>query len=456
MSLFTIGNSGIQAARIGMNATAMNIANVNTPGYSRQRAEQSSIGPMGNQRLFSGSGVAVDGIRRMADQFRTEQVWRGTTEQSYYAQGQSYLGALEKMIGSDATGLGDGLDNLFKALSGATEKPENQAMRQDLLTEAKSLAMRFNNLQKFMQRQRSDIQQQQQDIAGNINSLTGNIAQYNQKISETEAAGGDTSVLRDQRDELVKSLSEKVDIRINQNDKGEYQITLPSGQPLVSGKDVGTISIVPDASGELNMSISFGGTAFNADLASGGQLGALHDYEINTLAATEASVNGMAEAMATAFNDQLAKGFDLNGDAGKPLFVFDLSNPDGMLQVGDIAWDELAFSSDPLAQGNNENLLALIKIKTETYAIPGVGNSSLDNASASLISTIGIQSRQNQTELSAATSLLQEAIAQRDSYSAVDYDEEYVNLTSYTQAYQANMKVIATGDQIFSDLLALF
>lgn len=456
MSIINIGYSGANAARIGMNVTALNIANAATAGYSRQRIEQQAIGPMGNQRLFSGNGVEVTNIRRMADQFRIGQVWRANTQTSYFDQGQVYLGALESLLGTETSGIGDGLDNFFKSLSGASEKPDNQAMRQDVLTEARALATRFNNIQSFLQKQRSDSQLQQRNLTASINSVSGNIAEYNKKIRETEAIGGDTSVLRDQRDELVRELSGYVDVRVQENDKGEYSLMLPSGQPLVSGSDVGQLSMEMDAKGQPFLQLSFAGSRYQVDMATGGQFGALHDYQVNTLNGIEQSVLGMAESLANAFNDQLGKGFDLKGNPGKALFDFDPANPNGMLQVNDLAWDELAFSGDASATGDNKNLLALIGIKNQTFNIPGIGDATLDSASASLISTVGIKSRQNQTELTAAAALLEDAVTQRDNYSAVDYDEEYVSLTNYTQAYQANMKVIATGDQIFSDLLALF
>lgn len=456
MSIINIGYSGASAARIGMNVTALNIANAATRGYSRQRVEQQAIGPMGNQRLASGNGAEVTNIRRMADQFRIGQVWRANTQTRYFDEGQSYLGALEKLLGTDTSGIGDGLDNFFKSLSGASEKPDNQAMRQDVLTEARALSTRFNNIQSFLQKQRSNSQQQQRDLTVSINSVSGNIAEYNKRIKETEAMGGDTSILRDQRDELVNELSGYVDVRAQENEKGEYSLMLPSGQPLVSGSDVGSLSMEKDASGEPFLQLNFAGSSYQVDMKTGGAFGALHDYQVNTLNGIEESIIGMAESMASAFNDQLALGFDLKGNAGKPLFDFDISNPNGMLQVNDLAWDELAFSSDATATGDNKNLLALIGIKTKTFTIPGIGESTLDSASASLISTVGIKSRQNQTELTAAAALLEDAVLQRDSYSAVNYDEEYVGLTNYTQAYQANMKVIATGDQIFTDLLALF
>ncbi|MEJ5063846.1 flagellar hook-associated protein FlgK [Erwinia sp. MYb375] len=454
-SLFNIGYSGIRAAQTQLNVTALNTANLATPGYTRQRVEQMAIGPMGQVRFDSGSGVAVTSIRRMADQFLIGQVWRTNSEGNFYATAQNYLGQLETLVGSETSGLGEGLDNLFGALSGATERPENQAMRQNVLSNAKMLATRFNKLQEFFNKQHSDIRTQQQNSIGSINVLSTNIADYNKKIIESEAQGGDTSVLRDQRDELVKQLSGFIDVRINETPEGSYTVALNSGQPLVSGSTAGKL-VFDESGGNRRLSLSFSTTSFSVDMDCGGALGGLYQYETETLNGMEESVQGMAKSLANAFNSQLAAGFDSQGNPGKPLFSFDLTNPNGMLGITDLTWDELAFSSIPDASGNNDNLQALIKIANLTMDIPGMGNTSLSNASATMVGTVAAHSRDNQAALEAASTLLTQAENDRSNYSSVSEDEEAINLIVYTKAYQSNMKVISTGDQIFNDLLALF
>ncbi|MBK4724677.1 flagellar hook-associated protein FlgK [Pantoea agglomerans] len=454
-SLFNIGYSGIRAAQTQLNVTALNTANLATPGYTRQRVEQMAIGPMGQVRFDSGSGVAVTSIRRMADQFLTSQVWRANSEGNFYATAQNYLGQLETLVGSETSGLGEGLDNLFGALSGATERPENQAMRQNVLSNAKMLATRFNKLQEFINKQHSDIRTQQQNSIGSINVLSTNIADYNKKITESEARGGDTSILRDQRDELVKQLSGFIDVRINETPEGSYTVALSGGQPLVSGSTAGKLAF--DESGaNRSLSLSFSTTSFSVDMDCGGALGGLYQYETETLNCMEESVQGMAKSLADTFNSQLAAGFDMKGNPGKPLFSFDLANANGMLEITDITWDELAFSSISDANGNNDNLQELIKVGNLTMDIPGMGNTTLSNASATMVGTVATHSRDNQAALEAASTLLTQAENDRSNYSSVSEDEEAINLIVYTKAYQSNMKVISTGDQIFNDLLALF
>jgi len=114
--------------------------------------------------------------------------------------------------------------------------------------------------------------------------------------------------------------------------------------------------------------------------------------------------------------------------------------------------DELAFSSDPDAPANGDNLTALLGLASEPLDIPGMDIMSVNDACSTIISQIGIASRQNQTEETAASNVLYEAQSQQASVSGVNMDEEAVN----TQSYQANLKVISTSAEIFDDVLQMF
>ncbi|MEO3989840.1 flagellar hook-associated protein FlgK [Pseudocitrobacter cyperus] len=456
MSMINIAYSGIQAAQVGMNVTSMNIANMLVSGYSRQGVVQSAIGPMGEAGLTPGSGVQVDSIRRISSQYLVNQVWQTNTKANYFSTGNQYITSLEKVIGTDTTSLGNGLDEFINALSELTQTPESPALRQQLLNQAGSLATRFNSMNNFITSQKESINTQRSAMVDQINTLSGNIADYNKKIADMESTGGNASVLRDQRDELVKTLSSMADVKVSEDKSGSFTVSLTNGQPLVSGKTAGQLSVGQDANGNSTLTLKFSTSEFSLNPSTGGQLGALYDYETGTLQQMKESVQGMAEAVASLFNEQLKKGYDLNGNPGKELFTFDPSNPAGMLQVNDLTPEELALSGAKDEPGNSDNLTALIELKNQKTDIPGLGNMSLNEGAAAIISTIGIASRQSTTEMEAAVAVSEQAQTQRDNLSAVNQDEEAINLQIYMQSYQANMKVISTGNQIFTDLMNLF
>lgn len=455
MSMINIAFSGLQAAQLGMNVTSMNTANYLTSGYSRQGIIQSAIGPMGEAGITPGSGVQVDSIRRISSQYLVNQVWQTNTKSNYYSMGNQYISALEKVIGTDSTSIGTGLDDFVSALSELTQEPESQARRQQLLNQANTLATRFNSMNNFVTSQKESITTQRGAMVDQINTLSGGIADYNKKIVEMDATGGNSSTLRDQRDELVKQLSSLAEVKVSDDSSG-YTVSLSNGQPLVSGKTAGQLSVGTDGNGNSTLTLKFSTSEFSLNPSAGGQLGALYDYETGTLQQMGDAIKGMAEAVANQFNDQLAKGYDLNGQPGKPLFTFDPSNPAGMLQVNDLEPEELALSDNPDEPGNGNNLNILIELKNQKVDIPGLGNMSLNEGAAAIISTIGIASKQSKTEMDAAVAVSEKAQEQRDNLSAVNQDEEALNLQVYMQSYQANMKVIAAGNQVFSDLLNIF
>lgn len=455
MSMFDIAYSGLQAANMGMLVSSMNANNVLTAGYTRQGIVQSAIGPMGEAGLSPGNGVQVDSIRRISSQYLVNQVWQTNTKASYYSMGNEYVSSLEKVIGTDSTSLGTGLDDFVSALSALTQQPESQALRQQLLNQAKTFSTRFNSMNNFISSQKESINTQRGAMVDQINTLSGNIAEYNKKIAAMDSTGGNSSVLRDQRDELVKTLSSMADVKVTDDSSG-YTVSLSNGQPLVSGKTAGTLSTGKDSNGNTTLTLKFSNSEFSLNPSIGGQLGALYDYETGTLGQMSDAVQGMAKAMADMFNAQLEKGYDLNGQQGKPLFTFDATNPAGILQVNDLSPDELALSGDPKEPGNGDNLNALLELKNQKTDIPGLGNMSLSEGAAAIISTIGIASKQSKTEMDAAVAVRDDAQTQRDKLSGVNQDQEAMNLQAYMQAYQASMKVISTGNQVFSDLLSMF
>ena len=126
-----------------------------------------------------------------------------------------------------------------------------------------------------------------------------------------------------------------------------------------------------------------------------------------------------------------------------------------MLMVNDVKPGELAFSSAAGETGNNEVLLALLELKGQNITVNG-NQVTLNDAYAGLLGEIASTSRQNQADLKSATSVTVQAQSQRDSVSAVSREEEAVNLMTYQQAFQANMKVIATANQLFDEMLRAF
>ena len=456
MDMINIGYSGANTAQVELNVTAQNTANAMTDGYTRQVAMISSIGASSGSSNSAGNGVQVDSIRRVSNQYQVSQVWYAASDNGYYSTQQEYITQLETVLSDDNTSLSGGFDDFFAALSAATSSPDDSALREQVISESSALALRVNNTLDYIDSQSSEIVSQEQAMVAQVNTLTSGIASYNQQIAEAEANGDNASALYDARDQMVEQLSGIMDVQVNIDDQGNYDVTLKNGQPLVSGQESSTIALESNADGSQSMSLTFAGTTSTMNTDTGGSMVALFDYQNDVLTPLTDTINSMAEQFADAVNTQLAQGYDLNGNPGAPLFIYDENSSDGPLEVNpDITADELAFSSSSDESGNSDNLQALINISTEPLNIDGLGSVTVGEACSSIISNIGIYSQQNQTEAQAAANVYSEAQNQQSSVSGVSMDEEAVNLITYQQIYEANLKVISAGADIFDSVLEM-
>lgn len=466
MSLLSqIGYSGVRAAQVALTATGQNVANVNTPGYSRLGVEMGSLS--GHTALSSGRGVQVNNIRRIADDFVNRQLWRATSDHGFNETRTKYLDALESLMASEGANISGGLDNFYAALSEATSTPDSIALRQQILNEARNLAQRVNGLSNNIESQLNGLRGQREAIVIELNGLTENIALLNKRITHVEASNGDAKALRDQRDALVQDLAELADVRVQEAADGSFSLSLANGQPLVAGPSAAKIKLTTVAGNEQNFELQFAGTPFPmARNGWGGKLDGLYEAEYNSLRATQGTISEIAAGIASLFNNAQAGGFDLNGNSGQPLFTYDPTSISQVLTVNALEPEDLAFSSvDPDADGdgipddnhpgNNEQLLVMLGLKTTVVTVDGVAT-TLNDAYATLLGGVASASRQSQADTETSRSVQAQAQSQRDSISAVNLDEEGVNLMNYQQAYQANLKVITTAGVLFDSVLGMF
>lgn len=457
MNLTNIALTGLNANRVALDVTAQNVANVNTPGYSRQQALMASVGGGKYDSLSAGMGVQVTSIRRVTDQFLVKQTWSTGSESAYASRYTTNMSQIENTLGADGFSLSAGLDSLFAALHDASTKPESTPLRQQIINEAEALSRRFNTLTESLYNQHQDMSDQRSAAVSQVNSLLSNIADINQQIVELQGTGGNPAQLMDTRDALVGDLSQMVEVKTTNQANGSMQISLSNGQPLVMGSESGTLQAVPDSSDAYmaNMQVVFGNQSFAIPGQLGGEIGALNDYQTEVLKPYMTAVDDMAQSMADAFNSELALGLDLDGMPGKALFSYDPDNPAASLTLTDITATELALSGDG-NPGNSDNLQALIAIGSQTFTIAGFGAQSLNDAFTSMVGEVAIKARQAESDSQAKTTMNEQAIAKRDNVSAVNSDEEAANLMTFANAHNANMKVISTANQLFDTVLQLF
>lgn len=456
MSMYNIALSGAMANQVAMNVTAQNTANMNSAGYSRKTVEQSAV-IYGNTGPYNvGNGVSVTSIRRVSDQATVERLRDANTEMQYNFSFLSGMKNIESVLGMDGLNVSLGLNDFFAALEEATLSPESLVYRTQVLANAESLSARFNGTMTQLDNHLTATIKQQATTITQVNSQLQNVANLNEQIRQASAQGQDISAYQDALDGELRQLSQSMGVNVLYNDDGTVELSTQAGQPLVVGSQVAQLSL-NNSSGDkygTDISINFNGESFTFKDPKGGELGAVDKLKNEQYLPVMSQLNDIAAGFADAVNELLMQGTDLNGNPGKPLFTYDPDNPAATLTLTDITASELAFSSNG-SVGNGDIAAELSKLANQPIEIGGQQVNIYD-AYTQILGTVGVASQKAQGDYQTAVIGLSEAQAARDSISAVSSNEEAANLMMYMNAYSANMKVIATANQMFDTVLSSF
>lgn len=225
-----------------LNTTGHNIANANTPGFSRQIVNMSATRPIEAVGLMRsnnpgqlGTGVEVTSITRVRQQFLDDQFRNENKSLGNWSIQSDTLEKLEKIVNEPSdSGLRTVLDNFWKSWSDLANDPENVAGRKIVAESAKALTDSFNETAKKLNDLSADLTESIDAKAGEINTLTSAIASLNDEIMQIEGLGDNPNDLRDQRDLLTDQLSKIVDVQVVDTPQG-YTINM-GGTNLVTYK----------------------------------------------------------------------------------------------------------------------------------------------------------------------------------------------------------------------------
>ncbi|MYM89016.1 flagellar hook-associated protein FlgK [Rugamonas sp. FT82W] len=460
MSISYNALSGALAAQAALNTVSQNIANAQTKGYTRQGVLLQASAGDGSSGMSPGNGVKIGSLLRFSDSYKSQQMWRAASDLGQHTQTQPYLTQMEKVMSDGKSSLSYGIDTLFKAFNAAAVDPTSTPLRQQVITAADSMSQQFNSIYNVTSNQLISVQQQRSAILPGLNESLAGIAALNQQVISIGNNGTNTSALIDQREQLIDKVASQIGVEVLNNPDGTASVSLKSGQPLVVANLYGKLAF-DNTGGAPQLALTFANTSFKLDdTRVGGQLGGLADYQENTLKPLQKSISEIAEQMSGMINTQLAAGFTSPGVPGTDLLKFNTANPtDGTIQLLQVTSGfktaDLAFSSDGLP-GDSGNLQKLVAIKGQPITLTSLGSVLLGDADTQVVGKLGIDSQQNQAQLNTATTVRQQSEDDWKSTSAVNTDEEAINLVEFQNMYQANMKVIAVANTLFDATIKMF
>ncbi|MDE2175529.1 MAG: flagellar hook-associated protein FlgK [Betaproteobacteria bacterium] len=314
--------TGLQAAQSALQVTGNNIANVNTPGYSRETAVQSTLTPSLYGGQYLGNGTQIDAVTRSYNSYLQSQVWSTAATASGANTLNTQIQPIANLIAGTDSGLSTSINQFFASgVAQVAANPADLPSRQSLISQSQSLAQTIQTSAQQLQSAASGVNQQLGQSVTAINSLTQQIAQLNVQINTLSGTGSTPNSLLDQRDQLITQLSGQVGVTVLPQDGNQVNVFTGNGQVLVAGAQSFDLKTTPSAydPSQLEVAYASNGAVLSQGLQ-GGTLGGLLQFRSQVLQPAQNALGRIADGLASAMNSQQAQGLDLNGQFGAALF----------------------------------------------------------------------------------------------------------------------------------------
>jgi flagellar hook-associated protein 1 len=514
---------GLETARRGMftqqsalYVTGHNIANANTPGFSRQRInfEQTSPYPAASMNRPQipgqmGTGVEAGSVQRIREGFLDLQYRVESNKVGYYSSMSESLTKMEEIMNEPSeSGLHATMEKFWNSLQDIASHTENTGARDVAAASGQMVADTLNYYYNSLSRVQQDIGNEIGVKVKEINALVSQIDQLNKQIASVEPNGYLPNDLYDERDLYVDQLSQLVNVKVTNVKPTEYghakdiaeglykiEIVGEDGSPFspaavlldVTKEDglkpanlLEVYDTADDSAEDLELisgtitQIKVGDVALEGVNFSGELAGLIKSYGYQDSGGNVAGyypdmlkkLDDFTTAFMNEFNAIHQKGFDLAGNAGVEFFVLDPEkgdNPGQQIKVNaDIMKDSSLIAAAATAEGgsgDNENAhqLALIKTKSfgsyESTPPASMTSGNLDTYYSGIIGRLGVDSQSAQKNAKNSLVLADSVDKSRQSVSAVSLDEEMTNMIKFQHAYNAAARNITVVDEMLDKII---
>ncbi len=439
-----LGIRALRAFQIGLEVTGHNVANVNTPGYTRRRVRFANTPEFAiSPQLRLGTGVMAQSIQRIRDLMLEQRVNTNTGDWARWNALAENLQAIEGLFNEPGEqGISAKLNALFNAFDELATRPDSLAARQQVLQAARALTETLRTLHRNLTTLESQIQSQAVSTIEQANQLAQQLARLNEQIRAAHSSGAEAGDLLDQRDRLIGQLSELVGARAHYSNDGSVMLFV-DGHTLVQD---GATFPLPTAIDLANRALDSTPTDIRIQ---NGQLRGLMD-SLAQLQSYRADLNTFASTLITQVNAIHSTGYGLDGNTGYMFFSgTDASNIDLHADVSDP--NRIAASAVAGAPGNNGIALALANLRNDPQA--SLGGQSLTQFYRALVGRLGNDAQVSRNRAETQQLTVEHLQNLRESVSGVSLDEEAANLVRFQRSYQAAAKMVSTFDSLLQDLL---
>jgi len=482
--LLGIGKTGLFTSKKSMETTGHNISNVNTEGYSRQRANQTTERSIVQSGLVKGTGSRIVSVGRIHDDFIEKRLNKELNNTEFLKERSGKLEQIESIFNEvDTEGLNTLLNKFFNSFKELSGQPENETMKMVVRDNAKIVIRDFQRIQNTLTNTRKSIDQNFKTKIADANSLINNIAHLNKEIVRIEQLGGESGDLRDGRDKSIRELSKIFEIHTYVDNRNNFAVAAKGvGTLVVAGektdlvagpatKDIATNGI--DGSFEIFYKDRPGFPITNR--FQGGQITSLIKIRNEDIQNISEKINNLAYDFAKIVNSIHNKGYvsrKIETDpSGNPLPYDKIGKTTGINFFqepirGQNTIEHLSLSEEVLddptnicvgltanASGDNRVALAISKIQHEKLL--NGGTTTIEEEYLHTVSQLGLEAAKSNFDLEQAEGILAQTNNIRERISGVSLDEETANMMRYQHAYAASAKVMKVAEEMFETILSI-
>jgi len=465
-----LARRAMAAQMVGVSTAGNNLANVNTPGYSRQRVNLSTSTSLTTADGQMSNGVDATSVQRIVDNLLNGRIQTQTGVQAYWTAQQSalqnaetglneYLNSTGSTDASTSTAtatdanasLSANISDFFGAANALTQPGGNTAANLELFVKsAQSLATTFNNVSSQLDAARTTVNSMMTNDTASANTLLAKIADLNGQIAGAQSSGGSPNDLLDQRDQALQNLAGLVNFTSSIAANGAVNISV-GGQSLVSGQTVqDTLQTYDAGGGQLLLRTATGATPVT--VTSGSLAGEIAARD-TTLADAQTKVDALAATFIAQVNAVHATGYTAAGTTGNSFFT---GTNAGTISVNAalVADSSLVqISGSATAAGDVSVALALGQLANASQS--ALGNQTFSQAYSQIVGNLGSDLKTANDQVDSQSSVSALLAAQQNSVSGVSTDEEMTSLLGYQQAYNASAEVLKTVNQMLQTTLAM-
>ena len=337
--LLSISSNAVMAYQHALGTVSNNIANVATDGYSRQDVSLLASTPSRVGNAYVGTGVMFDRVQRQYSAFAEANLRNSNSDMQSQAPMVTYANRVIDVMAGDSMGLVSALDQFFASARTLSSTPASTVLRGAFMRDAQALTARFGELSSQLDLVDTETRQAVESSVGEINTLAQQLAQVNNQLNKSPSAEKQPAELLDQRDLLLRKLSEYSRLNTGFNANGSVVVSLGATLTqdiIVSGSTATRISVDFNAasSGKIGLVLDPYGKPATLSGVTSGQLAGLMAFREQVLNSTRNSLDFLATTVVKEVNAIHSQGVDGYGQKAGNLFAI---NPKAKTVAGGLS-----------------------------------------------------------------------------------------------------------------------